>query len=138
MSHRNAPLTPQGRLLLCRRIEAGATIASGAEAMGISRQCASKWWHRYVELGAEGLHDRPSRPRRSPRRLPEALEAKICRRRRSDKVGPERLAVRLELPASTIYRSCAATTWAASTTSTGLPPPPSAATSGSGPVSWST
>jgi hypothetical protein len=33
--HRNARLTPQGRLLLCRRIEAGWPEAHAAEAMGI-------------------------------------------------------------------------------------------------------
>jgi transposase InsO family protein len=104
VSHRNAPLTPQGRLLLCRRIEAGSPIAHVAAAMGISRRCASKWWHRYLEFGVEGLHDRSSRPRRSPRRLSEATEAKICRRRRAEKVGPDRLAIHLGLPASTIYR----------------------------------
>jgi hypothetical protein len=104
LSHRNAPLTPQGRLLLCRRIEAGATIAQAAEGMAISRQCASKWWHRYLELGVDGLHDRSSRPRRSPTRVPERVEAKICRRRCADKVGPDRLGIRLQLPASTIYR----------------------------------
>lgn len=71
MSHRNAPLTPQGRLLLCRRIEAGTPIAHVAAAMGISRRCASKWWHRYLELGVDGLCDRSSRPLRSPRRLSE-------------------------------------------------------------------
>ena len=104
MSHRNAPLTPQGRLLLCRRIEAGTPIAHVAEAMGISRQCASKWWHRYLELGSDGLHDRSSRPRRSPRRTHEHLEAKICRQRRAEKVGPDRLAVHLGVAPSTIYR----------------------------------
>jgi transposase InsO family protein len=104
LSHRNAPLTPQGRLLLCRRIEAGHPIAHVAEAMGISRQCASKWWHRYLELGVDGLHDRSSRPRWSPTRTPPRVEEKICRRRRIEKVGPDRLAIHLELPASTIYR----------------------------------
>jgi transposase InsO family protein len=104
VSHRNAPLTPQGRLLLCRRIEAGVAIAHAAEAMCISRQCASKWWHRYLEFGVDGLHDRSSRPRRSPTRLSPGIEAKICRQRRADKAGPDRLAVQLEVPASTIYR----------------------------------
>ncbi len=104
MSHRNAPLTPQGRLLLCRRIEAGTPIAHVAEGMSISRQCASKWWRRYLELGVDGLHDRSSRPRRSPTRLPERLETKICRQRRAEKVGPDRLAIHLDLSASTIYR----------------------------------
>jgi transposase InsO family protein len=104
VSHRNAPLTPQGRLLLCRRIEAGVPLAHVAAAMGISRRCASKWWHRYLELGADGLHDRSSRPHRSPRRVSERVEDKICRRRRHDKVGPDRLAIHLGMPASTIYR----------------------------------
>ncbi len=85
MSHRNAPLTPQGRLLLCRRIEAGVPIAHVAEAMSISRQCASKWWHRYLELGVDGLHDRSSRPRSSPTRTPARREKKIVRERRRDK-----------------------------------------------------
>ncbi len=104
MSHRNAPLTPQGRLLMCRRIEAGAPIAHVAAAMGISRRCASKWWHRWLELGVDGLHDRSSRPRCSPTRTSVRIEERIVRRRRSDKVGPDRLAIRMGLPASTIYR----------------------------------
>ena len=104
MSHRNAPLTPQGRLLLCRRIAAGNPIAHVAEAMGISRQCASKWWRRYLEAGVDGLHDRSSRPARSPGRVPERVEARICPQRRVHKVGPDRLAIRLGVPASTIYR----------------------------------
>ena len=89
---------------MCRRIEAGTPIAHVAAAMSISRRCVSKWWHRYLELGVDGLHDRSSRPRRSPTRTSERLEAKICTRRRAEKVGPDRLAIHLELPASTIYR----------------------------------
>ncbi len=104
MAHRNAPLTPQGRLLLCRRIAAGTPIAHVAAGMGISRRCASKWWHRYLELGADGLHDRPSRPRRSPQRTPERLEERIVKQRRRDKVGPHRIAARLDLAPSTVYR----------------------------------
>ena len=104
MGHRNAPLTPQGRLLLCRRIEAGRPIAHVAEAMGISRRCASKWWHRYLELGIDGLHDRSSRPRRSPNRTPARIEERIVRHRTRDKVGPDRIAGRLGIPASTVHR----------------------------------
>ena len=54
--HRNARLTPQGRLLLCQRIEGGWPVAHATAAMGISRDRAYVWWHRYQE---EGL----SRPR---------------------------------------------------------------------------
>jgi transposase-like protein len=47
--HRNAPLTVEGRRRLCNRIEEdGYTIAQAAESMHISRQTASKWWHRYL------------------------------------------------------------------------------------------
>ena len=88
MSHRNAPLTPQGRLLLCRRIEAGTPITHVAEAMSISRQCASKWWRRYLEFGVDGLQDCSSRPRYSPTRTPARTDEKIVRERRRDKIGP--------------------------------------------------
>jgi hypothetical protein len=40
--HRNAPLTPEGCLRLCLRIDAGRPIAQAAEA-GISRRCLAKW-----------------------------------------------------------------------------------------------
>ena len=104
MSHRNAPLTPTGRRLLCQRIEAGSPIAHVAAAMGVSRQCASKWWQRYVEFGPDGLVDRSSRPGFSPARTSPWLEAKIVRHRRLHKAGPHRMSVRLGVPPSTIYR----------------------------------
>ena len=44
----------------------GAPIAHVAAAMGFSRCCASKWWHRYLEFGPGGLVDRSSRPATSP------------------------------------------------------------------------
>ena len=104
MAHANAPLTPQGRLLLCRRIEAGRPIAHVASAMGISRRCASKWWHHDLELGADGLCDRSSRPKSSPRRTPAKVEDQICRLRSKEKLGPDRLGGRLGLPPSTVHR----------------------------------
>ena len=104
MAHRNAPLTPQGRLLLCRRVEAGTPVAHVAAAMGVSRQCAAKWWRRYLDLGVDGLHDRSSRPRRSPARTPAQVEERVCRMRRRDGIGPDRIAARLGLAASTVHR----------------------------------
>ncbi len=104
MSHRNAPLTVTGRLLMCQRIEAGEPIAHVADAMGISRQCVSKWWHRYRQHGEDGLHDRSSRPQHSPRRVSERVEERIVRARRREKVGPDRLAIHLNVAASTIYQ----------------------------------
>jgi transposase InsO family protein len=103
VSHRNAPLTPTGRLLLCRRIKNGGAIAHVADQMGISRQCATKWWHRFQEFGPAGLEDRSSRPHTSPQRTDARTEARIVRHRRLHNRGPHRIAAALDVPASTVY-----------------------------------
>ncbi len=102
--HRNAPLTPQGRLRLCQRIEDGWTIASAAESMNVSRQTAHKWWRRYRELGSIGLEDRSSRPRNCPSKTPARTERRIVEMRRRHQLGPARLAPRAGIPASTLHR----------------------------------
>ncbi len=101
--HRNAPLTPEGRLRLCRLIEEGSTIASAAESFRISRQTAHKWWHRYLEVGAPGLVDRSSRPRRCPTKTPAKVEQRVVALRRRHQLGPARLAPRAGVPASTLH-----------------------------------
>lgn len=75
--HRNARLTPAGRLLLCQRIEGGWPVAHAAAAMGISRDRAYVWWHRYQEEGLPGLEDRSSRPQRCPNRTKASAERRI-------------------------------------------------------------
>ena len=102
--HRNAPLTPQGRLRLCQRIESGWSVAAAAESMGISRQCAHKWWRRYRAEGVAGLEDRSSRPHHSPNRTPARVERRIVALRRSRRLGPARLAGIVGVPASTVHR----------------------------------
>jgi len=63
--HRNARLTPAGRLLLCDRITAGNWTASeAAQAAGCSERTAYKWLRRYRREGVRGLEDRSSRPHR--------------------------------------------------------------------------
>lgn len=104
MSHPKAVLTPVGRLILVRRIAQGRPAAHVASEMGVSRATAYKWWHRYVEEGDAGLLDRSSRPRRSPRRTPARVERQIVALRRRTKLGPIRIGVRLQMPASTVHR----------------------------------
>ena len=60
--HRNAPLTPEGRLRLCERIEGGWPVAHAAESMGISRDRGYVCWRRYQEEGVAGLVDRDGVP----------------------------------------------------------------------------
>jgi transposase InsO family protein len=102
--HRNAPLTPEGRYRLCQRIAAGWTVAAAAESMNVSRQCAHKWWRRYLDEGTRGLDDRSSRPRSCPHQTPPRLERRIVALRQSRKLGPARLGGIVDLPASTVHR----------------------------------
>ena len=102
--HRNAPLTPEGRLRLCRLIEDGWTVASAAESFRISRQTAHKWWRRYQEAGESGLVDRSSRPRRCPSKTPAKVERRVVQLRLRHQLGPARLAERAGVPASTLHR----------------------------------
>jgi transposase InsO family protein len=102
--HGNAPLSPEGRLRLCLRIEDGWTVAAAAEAMNISRQCAYKWWRRYQDEGVAGLRDRSSRPWSCPHQTPARVERRIVALRQSRKLGPARLAGIVGVPASTVHR----------------------------------
>ena len=102
--HRNARLTPQGRLLLCQRIEAGWPVAQVAEAMGISRDRAYVWWRRYQAEGVTGLEDRSSRPRRCPTRTKPSRERRIVWLRTNRGYGPARIAGIVKMPASTVHQ----------------------------------
>jgi len=68
-----------GRLILVRRIAQGRPVAHVAGEMGVSRATAYKWWHRCVDEGEAGLHDRGSRPLRSPLRTSARVEQQIVR-----------------------------------------------------------
>ncbi|MFC8078351.1 leucine zipper domain-containing protein, partial [Streptomyces sp. NPDC057307] len=68
MSHRNARLTVFGRRLLVERVLSGRPVAHVAAEMGVSRATAYKWVRRWREEGGAGLHDRSSRPLKTPHR----------------------------------------------------------------------
>jgi transposase InsO family protein len=89
---------------LIERIQTGRPVAHVADELGISRATAYKWWARYRSEDWAGLHDRSSRPRRSPSRTSRALERKVEVLRRSKKLGPARIGWRLGMPASTVHR----------------------------------
>ncbi|MGW2688984.1 IS481 family transposase [Streptomyces sp. NPDC001414] len=91
-SHRNAPLTPEGGLRLCLRIDSGRPIAHVAAEAGISRRCLAKWYARWRAQGESGLYDRSSRPAGSPARTAEDVADLVEARRRTTKRGPARLA----------------------------------------------
>jgi transposase InsO family protein len=81
--HRNARLSPKGRLLLCRRVlELEWSLAAAAEAAGVSERTARKWVGRYGREGEAGLSDRSSAPRLVANKTPEhTIEAIAALRR---------------------------------------------------------
>jgi transposase InsO family protein len=102
--HGNAPLTPEGRLRLCRRIQEGWPVAHAASSMGISRDRAYVWWRRYQAEGITGLEDRSSRPHHSPNQLKRRLERRVVSLRRNRGLGPARIAGIVGLHPSTTHR----------------------------------
>ena len=103
MAHRTARLNPFGRQLLIDRVLGeGWTVATAAEAQGISRATGHKWVRRYRLEGSAGLVDRSSRPRHSPRATPAQEVERIVAARLTWRWGPDRLGPLLGHPASTV------------------------------------
>jgi hypothetical protein len=85
-------------------VDDGWPLRRAAERFQVSHTTAARWAGRYRQLGAEGMHDRSSRPHRQPRRTPAAVEAQVLRLRREHRIGPVRLAARTGVAASTAHR----------------------------------
>ena len=105
MSHVSARLTVRGRLLLIDRVIGDRRpVAHVAKELGISRQCAHRWVHRFRAEGAAGMADRSSRLRSSPTRTSETLEAAVLAARAEMRSGPMRISASTGVPARTISR----------------------------------
>jgi transposase len=108
--HRNAKLGLAGRLALVRTIEEGASLKAAAAAFNVSPATAHRWWHRWLAASGEArrtrrcLHDRSSRPRRSPRELARPLQQRICACRRQTGWGPRLIAAATGFAHSTVWK----------------------------------
>ena len=104
MSHANAALTPRQRLRLARQVvDEGWSVSAAADYFRVSYPTAAKWARRYVELGAEGMADRSSRPHSHPNRTPREIVKKIVHLRIKKRLGPVQIAGRLGMAASTVH-----------------------------------
>jgi transposase InsO family protein len=82
-THKNARLTFVRRVELVKKLGGVSSNQSRlAREFGVSRRTVRKWWQRYLTEGEAGLHERSSRPRRSPAQLPRHQRRQIERRRR--------------------------------------------------------
>ncbi len=102
--HGRPRLSTYGRRLIVERLTSGRSASVVAEELGVSRATVYKWRGRFESEGESGLADRSCRPRRSPTRLSAEAEAAIVELRRTEKLGPDRLASRVGRPASTCYK----------------------------------
>jgi transposase InsO family protein len=105
VSHANARLTFHGRCLLVQRVRfERRPVSHVAKEMGLSRQTAHRWVARFDAEGFDGLHDRSSRPQRSPRRTPPSVEAGVLAARDELRAGRDRIAEATGVPARTVSR----------------------------------
>ena len=105
----NATLPPrrmrfsfESRCRIVRLILDGERPQAAAAACGASRATGYRLWRRYCEGGWAALHDRPSTPRRQPRRLAPEVEREILAWRAHLRAGPAVIAAILERPISTV------------------------------------
>ena len=102
--HHHARLTIYRRELLGKSVVEGRQgLCEAAAAFGLSRQSAAKWVRRYRETGVEGLRDRSSRPKRSPRSTPAELVQRVETLRRERWTGV-RIAQTTGLSRATVSR----------------------------------
>jgi transposase InsO family protein len=94
----------ESRCRIVALILAGESPQAAAAASGASRATGYRLWRRYQEGGWAALVDRPSTPKRQPRRLPRELEQRILAARAYAKAGPLIVAGQLGLPASTVWK----------------------------------
>ena len=91
MSHANAPLTPEGRLRLVRRVETGRPVAHVAAEADVARATVTTWVKRYRASGVAALQDRSSAPTHRPTRLRVSVIEQIDTWRREKKWSARRI-----------------------------------------------
>jgi transposase len=101
----SARLTPYCRELMVTKVLRGRAQAAVAGELGISVRTVRKWLRRFQSEGPEGLLDRSSRPRSSPRATVREVGLAVlalCRQR----LTLESIAAQLQLSRSTVARIC--------------------------------
>jgi len=92
----------ESRCRIVQLVLNGKSPQAAAAACGASRATGYRLWARFQQGGWAELADRPSTPKRQPRRLPPVVEEEILAARERSGYGPLRLAAIVGRPASTI------------------------------------
>jgi len=102
--HANARRTPRGRAEVFKAVEGGMTVSAACLAFKVSRTFFYRWWPRWQANRDAGLHDRSSRPHRSPRRVSDDEARRIAGLRLATGHGPDRIAPLVGRSPSTVHR----------------------------------
>jgi transposase InsO family protein len=92
----------ESRCRIVQFVLAGQSPQAAAAACGASRATGYRLWRRFQEGGWSALVDRPSTPKRQPRRLPAEAEQEILAWREHLRAGPAVIAAVVERPISTV------------------------------------
>ena len=76
-THKNAPMTPAGRLRMVQAVAAGESMRAAAQRWQMDRKSVRKWVLRYRAEGEAGLRDRSSRPHHSPRAIARGTAQRV-------------------------------------------------------------
>jgi transposase InsO family protein len=102
--HKNARLTPRGRLELARAVlQGGVSLVQAAERAKVSTRTAGKWVRRFKAEGEAGLADRSSRPARLRAPTPPRVVRRIEKLRR-ERMTMARIAAQLGVSETTVGR----------------------------------
>lgn len=82
----------------------GTAVTVITRLFRISRTTFYRWRRRFQTEGPAGLTDRSSRPRHIRRRMDAEQVRILCHLRREKRWGPARLAPKMGVPVSTVYR----------------------------------
>ncbi len=81
-THKNAPMTPEGRLRMVQAVLSGESVAAVAARFGVDRKTVRKWQERFAAAGTAGLSDRSSRPHHSPTAIARGTAQRVISLRR--------------------------------------------------------
>jgi transposase InsO family protein len=102
-SHKNAPMTPEGRMRMVQAVLGGEPISVVATCSRVDRKSVRKWVLRYQAEGEPGLVDRSSRPHRMPHAIAKGTAQRIVTlRRRRWTMG--HIAAQLHVSRATVSR----------------------------------
>ena len=105
--HKNARLTFARRMELVQQVlQQRLTFGAAAAGQSVSEPTARKWVGRFLIEGEDGLRDRSSRPRSSPKRISEAKAVTILELRRRRHIMHD-IARYVGCSISTVSRICA-------------------------------